>query len=300
VAFTPGTRRAALILVVIALAFWVWVPYALLARILINRGDLELAIVGGGLLLCVVYRLGGGLVLLKWTGILRPASDRLRAVGAGISDRMGIRPRSFEVLALPQANALAFPLRGRIAVTDAALAVLLDDELSAICAHELAHLSEPRWVGVVRLMYNLHALLLFTLVVLTVSLTDRVFELETGIALCFAGDILWLCGLFFYSRLHRRMEVRADAMASQFEGEPGTYARALGKLHQINAIPMVIRPQVELYPEFYDRLISSGVAPDYPRPAPPPKAPFYLGLLVLIVGSVAGGFGLDWLASAIQ
>ena len=51
---------------------------------------------------------------------------------------MGIRPRSFEVIALPQANALAFPFRGRIAVTDAALAVLDDDELSAICAHELA------------------------------------------------------------------------------------------------------------------------------------------------------------------
>ncbi len=191
-ALTPGSWSGALVLGALGLAFWVWLPYALLGRILIGRGDLEAAVIGGGLLLIVAYYLGGGIVLLRLSGMLRPAPDRLRAIVAATSQRMGVRPPSAEVLTLPQANAIAFPLRRRIAVTDAALSVLDDDELSAVCAHELAHLSEPFRVGIARLLFGLRGILLLATVVLTISLTDRVFEFETGLAICVAADVVWL------------------------------------------------------------------------------------------------------------
>ncbi len=51
-----------------------------------------------------------------------------------------------------------------------------------------------------------------------------------------------------------------------------------------------------LYSELYDRMIASGLSPGYT----PPAAPLYLGLLVLVLGAIAGDFGLAWLAAAIE
>lgn len=173
-------------------------------------------------MLVLAYRSGGGFLLLRWTGIRRPAPARLRAIAEAASERMGIRARSIEVLAPPYATAPAYPLSRRIVVTDAALAVFGDDELSAVCAHELAHMSEPRRVALARVLFGLTPVVWIALAVLGASLTDPFVALETGLALIVGIEWLWPCGAVVYHRLHRRMEVLADAMACRFEGEPGT------------------------------------------------------------------------------
>ena len=58
----------------------------------------------------------------------------------------GLGPRAVEQVALPMANALAFTLERKLGVTDAVLAVLDDDQLSAVCARA-AHLGEPRRIA---------------------------------------------------------------------------------------------------------------------------------------------------------
>ncbi len=100
------------------------------------------------------YMAWGWLRLMRWTGVIRPAGDRFRAIALAAAERAGIALRSIEQAALPMANAFAFVHDRGIGVTDAALEVLDDDELSVICAHEMAHLGEPGWVRVLRLSFG--------------------------------------------------------------------------------------------------------------------------------------------------
>ena len=297
---SPLGRRAGWILVPLTLAFWIWLPYAIFGRWLIHRTALDLAIVGGGLLAIVAYQLGGWLMVLRWAGLRRPAPERLRAVVARVSERMGIRPRAVEVIVQSQANAMAFPLTGRILVTEATLAVLDDDELSVICAHELAHLGEPRGVLVARLVYGIAYPMVLALPMLLMALADRLFPFETGLAVFSALASLWICGLFLHTRLYHRMEIRADEMARGVQADPGTYARALEKLYEVNATPVVLGAGRGMYPELYDRMVASGLTPGYARPAAPPRWPFWLGLVVMIVASIVGGIGMVWLGDVIQ
>lgn len=299
VALTPRSRLAEWIFLAATLAFWIWLPHAMLGRIAIDRVDLELAVVGVGLLLIAAFRFGGGLLLLRWAGLLRPAPDRLRSVLAAASERMEIRPRSVEVLGVAQANAVAFPISRRIMVTDPALAVLDDDELFATCAHELAHLGEPRRIAIVRVIYGLATLFLTALPLLFLVLVDRAFSFEGGFAIFIAIVLLWMVGTCLSLRLYHRMEIRADATARQVEVGPGTYAQALEKLYEANATPVVLTRSRGAYPELYDRMIAAGLTPDYPRPAPPPRWPYFFGLFVLGLGATAGGFGLYWLVEAL-
>ena len=80
-----------------------------------------------------LQRLGLGMVDAV-DGILRPASARLRAIVAVAAQRKHLRPRAVEEAAVPIANAFALVGIGSIAVTDATLAVLTDDELACVCA----------------------------------------------------------------------------------------------------------------------------------------------------------------------
>ena len=70
-------------------------------------------------------------------------------------------------------------------------------------------------------------------------------------------------------RLGRRMEIRADAVALEHQGEAGIYARALGRLYEQNQMPAVMPERRQVHPHLYDRLLAAGVTPDYPRPAAP-------------------------------
>jgi hypothetical protein len=105
-----------------------------------------------------------------------------------------------------------------------------------------------------------------------------------------------LCFIIFYRRLYRRMEIRADAMSKAVEPAPASYARALEKIYATNLVPVVISSRRHRYPELYDRLAQAGAPPEYPRPSAPPRGPLYLGLAVVVLGTIAGYVGLRALA----
>src|SRR5207248_490847 len=97
----------------------------------------------------------------------------------------------------------------------------------------------------------------------------------------------WLLAVVLLRRLGRRMEERADREARVYEGDPGTYARALEKLYEANVLPVVLRGKRTVHPHLYDRLVAAGTTPAYPRPAAPPR--FLSGLAVALAAVVALG-----------
>jgi Zn-dependent protease with chaperone function len=247
------------------------------------------AMLAVGTIVIGVYMGWGWRRLMRWTGILRPAGDRFREIATRSAERAGIELRSIEQAAVPMVNAFAFVHDRGIGVTDAALAVLDDDELGAVCAHELAHLAEPGWVKAIRLSYGFFWGLLVSSLCLLPPMVESLgpqavlFIFSFGLA-----GLLVANGAFL--RLTYRMEVRADAQAFRAEEAPGADGRALAKMYERNLVPVVMGAKRRTHPELYDRLVAAGLNPDYPRPDAPPRGPWLAGLLALILGSIAGGF----------
>ena len=84
----------------------------------------------------------GGLPLLRWVGVARPADARIAGIVEQAAQRTGVHPRGVFIVSLNDTNALAFPLSGYL-VFSRSIAELRDEHLVAIAAHELGHLSEP-------------------------------------------------------------------------------------------------------------------------------------------------------------
>jgi Zn-dependent protease with chaperone function len=253
-----------------------WVVFGVLVGWLPDRFNwavvwLVLAYVG----LVLALSLGGTLALARWTGLLRPAPERLQAIVDLAVQRMGDGRPVACVLRWKAANALAFPFGRVVAVTDMALNSCTDEELAAICSHELAHLNEPRRIRFARLAGRFVWLPLLLLRPLCGALGNQ------------AGVLVALGSLLVARVLVRRMvlalEKRADSAGRAHEGEAGTYARALEKLYQINLMPAVTRSWLPTHPHLYDRLLAAGITPDYPRPKPPSRwrASFALAFLLL-------------------
>ena len=110
--------------------------------------------------------------------------------------------------------------------------------------------------------------------------------------------LLVMAAAFLFSRFLgkwvRRAEVDADAvaMAEAREEDPGCYARVLERLHQENLIPAVLA-QRTTHPDLYDRMVSAGVTPGFPRPLPARKAPgvvlaLMATVLTVVIVKVAG------------
>ena len=236
-----------------------------------------------------VYMGWGWRRLMRWNGILRPAGDRFREIATRSAEQTGIELRSIEQAALPMANAFAFVHDQGIGVTDSALAILDDAELGAVCAHELAHLGEPVWVRATRLSFGFF----WGLLVASLGLFQPMVESLDPQAVLFIVSF-GLAGLLVangaFLRLAHRLEVRADAQARPAEEARGAYGRALAKIYEMNLVPVVMGAKRRTHPELYDRLVAAGVNPDYPRPAAPPRVPWWAGLLALILSSIVGGF----------
>jgi Zn-dependent protease with chaperone function len=295
---TPRPARAAWMINVSLIGALVGFGFLLFGLVPEGGTAASWVVVAGGIVAVGAYLSWGGAALLRRAGIIRPAPDRLQAIVSRVAQRMNVQPRSVDELLLPMANAFAFVASWRIGVTSAALAILSDDELSAVCAHELGHLSESRWVRVARILS-----VFVTGGWIAMPATIRAFlgpRARTNALLVF-----WICWFFLllylllYLRLVRRMEVRADALGRQLEPAPGTYARALEKIYAANLVPVVVASKRMTHPELYDRLVEAGAQPEYPRPAAPPSWPRRFGLLTIIGGSIAAGIGLDWLARVL-
>jgi Zn-dependent protease with chaperone function len=226
-----------------------------------NRGTVAtLAIIAGGSLALGAYFGWGWSSLMRWSGVIRTASDRLQSIATQVADRFGYRPRAVVQVALPMANAFAFIHSGTLGVTDAALTTLDDDELAAVCVHEMAHLTEPRWIRVARLSVWFVIGLGMGLP-LAEPLMQKISRADLEVVVLLSGPVLILVSLIVHIRLSRRMEIRADAAVRRFESAHGTYARALERIYAANLVPMMLGTKRQSHPELLDRLVAAGVPP---------------------------------------
>jgi Zn-dependent protease with chaperone function len=234
-----------------------------------------------GAILFGFFMVGGGLYIARRVGLVRPASERLQAIVDRAAVRAGVAPRATYELRVPVINAWAFPLVRRLAFTEPTLLALNDEELTAICAHELGHLTEPRGVTMIRV---LSAMLIFPLAAARPVIGS--FGPLTFAVMALVSLSVWVLG----RRVARRMEERSDQMAQGQEDEPGLYARALEKLYQANLMPVVLAGKRHVHPHLYDRLVTAGVTPTYPRPRKPSMLwsviSFYVALGVVLGGLI--------------
>ena len=262
----PETRFKSWLHLVLAtlllvLGFWLVILIGALAMPE-HFGLLTWIIAGTVLFLQVAFLSGLGIRLLRWLRLLKPAPESLQVLVREMSQKMQVAVRATWVLATHLSNAAALPLARQLVFTAKLLATHPDDEIKAICAHELGHLNESRKVIFVR---TLVALSLFPLIFLKpvatlIGLTDSILLLSLPVL------VLLLVGF----RLGRRMEKRADRIAvkDQFV-EPAVYAKALERLYQTNLMPAVLpRRAHRIHPDLYDRMLAAGVTPDFPKPAP--------------------------------
>jgi Zn-dependent protease with chaperone function len=237
------------------------------------------AMLAVGALLLLVTPLGGGLWLARRLGVAHPASPRLAKAVDAAAERAGRRPRGVDEIEIGRAGAFALPLAQRLLFTVPAVRTLADEELEAIALHELGHLSESRWVLCARLSALL-ALLGLSLGPLLVVTAGWWIYATLLLAVVLVLRLVRV--------LARRMEEQADRLAHRHQPDHGVYARALEKLYSTNLVPAVMPGKRQLHPHLYDRLVSAGVQPSYPRPAPPPRWPVVASLGSLVLGTALG------------
>jgi Zn-dependent protease with chaperone function len=200
----------------------------------------------------------------KWMlklNLLRPADERLQRIVAAISSRMGVPVAGVWRLPIIQAQAYALPTTHELVFSQRLLEVCDDGEVSAICAHELAHLIEPKAVFLRRVAATF-AFFPFLFVKPAVCSGNLFAPL-----LC----VPMLVVALLVRKLSLRMEKRADKMAAENQIEAGVYGSALEKIYRENLIPAVTSSNRQSHPHLYDRLLAAGITPDFPRPKPAKK-----------------------------
>jgi Zn-dependent protease with chaperone function len=244
------------------LSFIGWANYIAAAALMpATLGWSALAVTAGFFTVFLALQFGLALRLMRAMRLLLPARPRLHALVDATSTAMGVPVRATWEMAGTAATAFAFVTTRELAFSTKLVDASTDDELKAICAHELGHLTESRWTLAGRI---LGALMLFPLI-----FARPAYELgrEAGwAALGFLVLGIW----YGHLRLAQAMEKRADRVARESVEEATTYARALERIHRINLVPAVLQKDARLiHPDLYDRMLAAGVTPEYPRPTPP-------------------------------
>jgi Zn-dependent protease with chaperone function len=211
------------------------------------------------LIMWVIWTNGGFIWLGRRLGLFQVAPDRLLRIVFDTSARMNISFREVLMMRSPLAQALAFPRECKLMFTQRLLDLLSDEEVSAVCAHELAHFTESKMSQLLRSMRILIYLPWVFFNPLIHAFGQSAFFVLCGIT---------VLGHFLFRKLSRKLESRADRMAKANEGDSGTYATALTKLYADNLVPAVTAKNRSTHPHLYDRLLSAGIVPDFPRPAP--------------------------------
>jgi Zn-dependent protease with chaperone function len=205
------------------------------------------------------YATGGLIQLCRWTRILKHLPQSESAMLDDCFAKLQIRPRAILVLSSPFALAYAFPFRKELVFTRGFLDKCAPEEMKVICLHELAHLNED-WAMLTRRL--LVSFIFYPFIFVRPAI--HTWELP-GLLLIYALFIL----LILARRVGRKGELRADQVAATHELDAGLYARALERIYMLNQIPAVMRGKRHIHPHLYDRMIASGVTPDFPRPKPP-------------------------------
>lgn len=278
-----------------AFAFLAVTPHVLLvlfAAVLMPAEPVPAALASAVLLaLLVAIARGAGLRLAAALGLARPADARLGAIVDACAEKVGVRATRVWIVRWPMVNALAFPRTGELAFTEEAVAALDDEHLAGVTAHELGHLGEPRSVVLARSL-GLLALFPIALVRPLAAIGVRVDPTFGPLIVPLALVLGALVISRIVARVARKMEERADAIAHAHEEDEGAYARALERIYELNLVPAVTGAKRPVHPHLYDRLLSAGLAPGYPRPAPPPRAAQTVAVLALI--AACGGSAVAW------
>jgi Zn-dependent protease with chaperone function len=223
--------------------------------------------------------IGGGLVWgLCKLGVLTRAPDRLRTLVDSVSVRAKVPYRRVWLLRNIGSAAFAMPYTGDLIFSERLLNLQTDEEVSAIAAHELGHLSESRLAQSGRLLGSM--------AIAPCLLLKPVFYAWGATGMLFLLGGAWL--LFMAARrFSRRLEKRADAIGQANEMDAGAYARALACVHQDNLIPAVMARKTT-HPDLYDRLVSIGATPEYARPRKPSTFSWQTIVLAMPLGALLG------------
>ncbi len=258
--------------------FGIWV--ALIAACLLmpeNFGSKMLLVAGSYLVLHFAIQWGLFLKYLRWVKFLKPAEERLQQIVNVTAMRMNVTVRATWQLAGTLVNAFALPTTHELVFSNRLLEICTDEEISAICAHELAHLKESKVVLAGRLFGSL---MLFPLIFINPS----IHQFGT------IGIFLPYLGMFIIAKstkwLLHRMEQRADQIALTEQTNEGIYASALEKLYRESQIPAVNVNNRQTHPHLYDRMLAAGITPDYPRPTKPRRLTLFGWLFAFSVGAV--------------
>lgn len=242
---------------IIVRTVFIWAAFAMPPQFNIK------AIAAGGTLfaLWLIWAQGGMIRLGLRLKFFDPAPARLRLIAETAASKMNVSYRDVLLLRLPTAQAFAMPHTGHLLFTERLLELLTDEELAAVCAHELAHLTESK-------QHRLWRLLFAPLVWLPwVFFNPLSHVLGIGAVILLSANMLvWP---FIYRRLSQRLEVRADTVATANQINEGCYAQALLKIYRDGYLPAVNAKNTATHPHLYDRIIASGIMPDFPRPLPP-------------------------------
>lgn len=241
-------------------------------------GAMTAVIAIGFLGFMIALNLGLYLRVLRLIGMLREPGERLWSVVSSTARRMGVPEPPTWLLDVPLSYAAAFPTTGELIFSGRLVEVMPDDEISAICAHEIGHLTESKAVLATRVAGS------FTLYPLIFLRPAWRFGLWSIVAF-----LAWVVlAIVLTRKLSRRMEKRADKIAVENQGEAGVYARALERLYRDNLMPAVMPNNRLPHPNLYDRMLAAGIAPEYPRPAKP-EDQIWLNLVFWLVLGVAIG-----------
>lgn len=227
--------------------------------------------------------LSGGLLhrLLLAFGAFHPAGPRLSRLVQECAEETGVRVKSVWEFPSPAAFAAALIAQRALIFSGTTATEHDDDELRAICRHELAHLDEGPVLHFLRIAQTPLSLLPF--------IFTPAFVTSMGPSGILPPLLLWLLLLRGFTRLSLRLEKRADEAARQGAESPA-YARALERLHRRNLAAAVLAPKAtRTHPDLYDRMLAAGVTPDYPRPAPPAEHHWLqiLGIVLNVVTVLA-------------
>ncbi len=243
-------------------------------------GRAAVVLVLSTLLIGLAHR-GAFLRVGRWLGVFHDGGPRLRAAVARADAGIGATPRTILEASWRSANAFAFPIASALVVTRGALECLDDDELAAVCGHELAHLAEPHRARIGRMVRGY----LFLIAATAIGPVAGTIGPPGLLALLGAMAVMQHGFVAFTQRL----EAQADARVHAHEDiGNGVYARALERIHETNLTPVVLGGRTT-HPDLYDRMLAAGVTPSYARPAAPPSGlALASGLTAVVLGAVFG------------
>jgi Zn-dependent protease with chaperone function len=260
------------------LRFGIWFAWLAAVWLMPLEWDWEMAFLFFSVVLLQLIWTRFAIIVLRLVGAFCPPDERLSRIVGDASARAGVPVRHVWVANGCSVNAFALPLSGQLIFSRRLLEELDDAELQAVCAHELGHLGESRPVKTARLIASF---------AITPLLLVRPVTAMAGAPGCLALVVVALLLKRLAMQTARKMEHRADDLASVSEMSPGAYARALQKIYEGNQMPAVMPGTGALHPHLYDRMLNAGVTPDFPRPLAPAQRKWYvwvlLGLLSVMI-----------------